>query len=319
MSKNNASGSAIGKIILIGEHSVVYGQPAIAIPFPSAKIQTTIVKSDNETLLDTFSYKGPLIDAPNSLLGLTSVIKEVLKSFDKALTGFNIKIDSTIPSERGMGSSAAVASSTIRALYRFFNRKLDVNALTKLVNFSERIVHGNPSGIDTAIVVNEKSLYYIKGEPLEQFDASIDGYLIVADTGEKGMTKFAVSKVKKFIDDNPHKGTDIINLLGKLTMEARVVIKENNNVALGEIMNKSQNLLNELGVSNDTIDKLVKVSLENKALGSKLTGGGLGGCIITLCANKEDALNISKALLNNGAENTWIMNMRNMEADSRES
>lgn len=319
MSKNYASGSAIGKIILIGEHSVVYGQPAIAIPFPSAKIQTTIVKSDNETLLDTFSYQGPLKDAPSTLLGLTSVIKEVLKSFNKDLNYFDIKIDSTIPSERGMGSSAAVASSTIRALYSFFNRELDVATLTKVVDFSERIVHGNPSGIDTAIVVNEKSLYFIKGEPLEQFDASIDGYLVVADTGEKGMTKFAVSKVKKFIDDNPHKGTDIINLLGKLTMEARVVIKENNNVALGEIMNKSQNLLNELGVSNETIDRLVKVSLDNKALGSKLTGGGLGGCIITLCANKEEALNISKVLLNNGAQNTWIMNMQNMEADSRES
>lgn len=319
MSKNNSSGSAIGKIILIGEHSVVYGQPAIAIPFPSAKIQTTIVKSDNETLLETFSYKGPLLEAPNTLLGLTSVIKEVLKGFNKNLSGFNIKIDSTIPPERGMGSSAAVASSTIRALYSFFNEELDVPTLTKLVNFSEGIVHGNPSGIDTAIVVNEKSLYYIKGEPLEQFNSSIDGYLIVADTGEKGMTKFAVSKVKKFIEANPHKGTDIIDLLGKLAKEARLVIKENNNLALGEIMNKSQNLLSELGVSNEKIEKLVKVSLDNKALGSKLTGGGLGGCIITLCANKEDALNISEALLNNGAENTWIMNMRNMEANSRES
>lgn len=319
MTKDNIKSSALGKIILIGEHSVVYGQPAIAIPFPSAKIQTTISKSDGKSILDTFTYKGLLIDAPKTLLGLTSVIQKVLKSFDKPLCGFNIKIESTIPAERGMGSSAAVAASTVKALYKYFEKELDVNTLTRLVDFSEKIVHGNPSGIDTAIVVNEKPLYFIKGEPLEQFNCNIDGYLIVADTGKKGMTKFAVSKVKKFIEDNPDKGPDIIQSLGKLAIDARVSITENNNVELGNIMNQGQSLLKELGVSNADIDNLVKVSLDNKALGSKLTGGGLGGCVITLSANKEDALNISEALLNSGAQNTWIMNMNNMENDFNES
>lgn len=319
MTKNIAIGSAIGKIILIGEHSVVYGEPAIAIPFPSGKIQTTIYKSDMDTILDCFSYKGTLIDAPENLLGLTSVVKEILNSFNKDLVGFDIKIHSSIPSERGMGSSAAVAASTIRALYNYFEKKLDNNILTRWVNFSEKIVHGNPSGIDTSIVVGEKSLYYIKGEPLEEFNSNLDGYLIVADTGEKGMTKFAVSKVKNFIEENPNKGTEIINLLGNLTIKARISITENKALELGKIMNKAQNLLSEIGVSNSTIEKLVRVSLDNGALGSKLTGGGLGGCVISLCANKEDAINISKSLLNNGANNTWIMNMNSREGDSNES
>lgn len=274
MIKNIAIGSAIGKIILIGEHSVVYGEPAIAIPFPSSRIQTTIFKSDTDTILDCFSYKGSLIDTPENLLGLSSVVKEIVNSFNKSLAGFDIKIHSSIPSERGMGSSAAVAASTIRALYNYFERDLDNNILTRWVNFSEKIVHGNPSGIDTSIVVGEKSLYYIKGEPLEEFNSNLDGYLIVADTGEKGMTKFAVSKVKKFIEENPNKGTEIINLLGKLTIDARTSIIENNALELGKIMNNAQKLLSEIGVSNSTIENLVRVSLDKGGLGSKLTGGG---------------------------------------------
>lgn len=313
MTKNIAIGSTIGKIILIGEHSVVYGEPAIAIPFPSARIQTTIFKSNGDSVLDCFSYRGSLINAPENLLGLSSVVKEILNSFNESLEGFDMKIHSSIPSERGMGSSAAVAASTIRALYNYFERDLDNNILTRWVNFSEKIVHGNPSGIDTSIVVGEKSLYYIKGEPLEEFNSNLDGYLIVADTGEKGMTKFAVSKVKKFIEENPNKGTEIINLLGKLTIDARISITGNNALELGKIMNKAQKLLSEIGVSNTTIENLVRVSLDNGGLGSKLTGGGLGGCIITLCANKEDAISISEALLNKGANNTWIMNMNSRE------
>lgn len=318
MTKNITIASAIGKIILIGEHSVVYGEPAIAIPFPSAKIQTSIFKSDTDTILDCFSYKGSLIDAPEDLLGLSSVVKEILSSFNKSLKDFDIRIESSIPSQRGMGSSAAVAASAVRALYDYFDRDLDDNTLRRLVDFSEKIVHGNPSGIDTAIVVEEKSLYYIKGEPIKEFDWNLDGYLIVADTGQKGMTKFAVSKVKRFIEENSNKGTEIINLLGKLTLEARISIIENKALELGKIMNKAQSLLRQLGVSNSAIENLVRVSLDNGGLGSKLTGGGLGGCIITLCANKEDAIRIEEALLDNGANNTWVMNMNSREDDSNE-
>ncbi len=309
MSLNITSAKAIGKIILIGEHSVVYGQPAIAIPFPSAKIETKISKTNSKIMIDSASYKGELSKAPKSLLGLTSVIKAVLIELNKPLEGLNIEILSTIPSQRGMGSSAAVAAATIRALYKFFEVDLDQKTLSRFTNYSEKIYHGNPSGIDTAIVVEEKPLYYVKGQPLQEFQYSLDGYLIVSDTGEKGQTKFAVSKVKSFIDNNKVQGKQIVEKLGKLSILAKESISNNQVLELATIMNQAQALLRSLGVSNEAIENLVKVSLDNGALASKLTGGGLGGCVITLCANKETAQKVEKALLDNGASETWIMNM----------
>lgn len=309
MSLNITSAKAIGKIILIGEHSVVYGQPAIAIPFPSAKIETKISKTNSKIMIDSASYKGELSKAPKSLLGLTSVIKAVLIELNKPLEGLNIEILSTIPSQRGMGSSAAVAAATIRALYKFFEVDLDQKTLSKFTNYSEKIYHGNSSGIDTAIVVEEKPLYYVKGQPLQEFQYSLDGYLIVSDTGEKGQTKFAVSKVKSFIDNNKVQGKQIVEKLGKLSILAKESISNNQVLELATIMNQAQALLRSLGVSNEAIENLVKVSLDNGALASKLTGGGLGGCVITLCANKETAQKVEKALLDNGASETWIMNM----------
>lgn len=319
MSENMTVATAIGKIILIGEHSVVYKKPAIAVPFNSAKIQTTIKKGRKGITLNSLLYNGPILKAPENIIGLTTVIKKVLKTFSKESVDLQIIVESSIPAERGMGSSAAVVAATVRALYKYFNQELDNKTLTNFVNISEKIVHGNPSGIDTAIVVEEKGLYYIKDLPLEEFEVSLDAHLIVSDTGEKGNTKFAVSKVKEFLDDNELLGIKAIDELKDLTIKAKSNILKNDPVALGLNMNRAQILLTSLGVSNNTIDNLNKVALESGALGSKLTGGGLGGCVITLCASRKQARKISKALLNNGAKNTWIMDMNSNRKDKDES
>lgn len=299
-------GTAIGKVILIGEHSVVYGKPAIAVPFHAAKVKTTIYGRKGPVGIDCFYHKGPLTDAPRVIDGLTQVIKGIVHSFSEELEDFSISIESTIPPERGMGSSAAVAIATIRGLYDFFGRMLTHEELLKWANMSEKIVHGNPSGIDAAVISREKTLFYIKGEPFMPFEFNLNAYLIVGDTGRKGKTKDAVEGVRKYVETNPRKGKYYIEELGRIAMEAKDSIESNDPERLGRLMTEAHIILDRLGVSDDGVNALVSKALDRGALGAKLTGGGKGGCMIALASNKEEADNISKSLLDSGAKNTWI-------------
>lgn len=310
MNKRCGTGSAFGKIILIGEHSVVYYKPALAIPFKGVRLDVEVCYKEGGSTLDCYDYNGLLSEAPDRYLGLVSSIKKVLENLNKDHHNLSIKVNSSIPIERGMGSSAAVTAATTRALFDYFNEDLDDKVLSNFVNESEKIVHGNPSGIDTAIVVSNTPLYFIKGEEGVLESYNLDAYLIVADTGILGNTKVAVSKVKDFIDNNPDRGNFVLEELEQLVNKSRKYLQNNELNNLADALNKAQAYLNELGVSSKENTKLVETALNEGALASKLTGGGLGGCIIALSRTEEDAKRISSALEVQGAKKTWIMNMR---------
>lgn len=306
MESRRAIKTAIGKIILIGEHAVVYGEPSIAIPFPGVSIKTTICETIGPVILECYYYRGRLSDSPKAVLGLKKVIEGVTESFNEKLENFSIHIASTIPPARGMGSSAAVAISTIRALYEFFNRTLTENELLKWAHESEKVVHGSPSGIDAAVVGGERPLYYRKGMPFVSFKINLDAYLVVGDTGREGQTREAVEGVRQFIESKPDEGMELIKELGNLTRLARKSIEDKDAEKLGKAMFKAHIILDKLGVSNDKLNFLVSKALDCGALGAKLTGGGRGGCMIALADDRKKANYISQCLLSSGAKNTWI-------------
>lgn len=299
-------GTATGKIILMGEHSVVYGEPAIAMPFLATNIQVKITPSTHHSI-DSVYFSGALTDVPDSLKNIEKLILTLQEKFQQT-TGVHLEITSNIPSERGMGSSAAAAVAITRSYFNYQKTTLSDNELLELVNFSEKIAHGNPSGIDAAATSGPNPLYFIKGQELQSFPMNVDAYLVVADTGIKGRTRGAVADVAKMYQEKAGV-PEIIQTLGTYTKNAKQAIIDNRPLELGSLMTKAHRGLKALGVSNDALDLLTDTAIANNALGAKLTGGGRGGCLIALAQDMETAKKIAAAQEAAGAKTTWIQGL----------
>ncbi len=300
-------GYATGKIILMGEHSVIYGKPAIALPFQQVKIMAEISPNE-QMLLNCSYYSGMLSSVPDQLKNIRKLVEKLLVFLHKTDHKFQITIKSTIPSERGMGSSAATAVALVRAFFDYFSyTPSSSEELLNLVSFSEKIAHCNPSGIDAAATSSVHPLYFMKEQPIQPIELKLtNAYLIVADTGIKGQTREAVKAVACLFDSKKQATMKKFQILGELTEQAKQAMTKNQASLLGKIMNQAQEVLKTLGVSNKPIDNLIEIAHNNGATGAKLTGSGRGGCVITLSNNEQTAEQIAKALLNAGAKKTWI-------------
>lgn len=304
-------GESNAKIILLGEHSVVYNQPSIAIPFPAAKVSTVVKETSDQTVISCEFYQGLLEDMPELLESLKETIRVTLKQLNKENHPLDIRIESQIPAERGMGSSAAVSVATTRALFDFFNTVLTQENLLSIVDISEKIAHGNPSGLDALMTSSSSPYYYTKGQPFEALKLNLDAFLVVGDTGKTGQTKEAVTSISKKLTKTDSVNTKKrIDQLGELAKKGRYFLENNEATKLGLTMSNVHQLLSELGVSSPELNQLVETAEKNGAIGAKLTGGGRGGCMIALTHDRIGAEKIAQALTDNGAKTTWVYDMR---------
>lgn len=288
-------GKSHGKIILIGEHSVVYGYPAIAIPLQKIEIECIV-----EEAKSSFFY--------NNTNTLSVAIFTALKYLKKENAKIKYKITSQIPQKRGMGSSAAVSIAAIRAVFDYFGKNLESELLEKLVHTAEIVAHNTPSGLDAKTCLSDKAIKFIKNKGFSYIDLNLDAYLVIADTGIYGNTGDAVQNVK-----NLGSKADIpLKKLGELTDEMTKILTENNESKkekldnIGKIMTKANTELEKLNITIEKTELFVKTAIENGANGAKISGGGLGGCVIALAENLEIAKKIKNSLTKCGAENIWI-------------
>ena len=273
----------------MGEHSVVYGYPAIAIPLQGIEVECRIYPADEKIHFDYYDTLSTAVYAALEYLNHT----DVAVSYD---------IRSEIPQKRGMGSSAAISIAAIRAVFDYFEQSIDMETLEILVNKAEIIAHSNPSGLDAKTCLSDKAITFIRNIGFSTLDLDLDAYLVIAVTGIYGNTRETVEKVAQAEEANlPH-----LAALGDLTEMVQKAIQAKTISEIGPLMTKAHSHLQAIGVSIDKADQLVQISLENGALGAKMSGGGLGGCIIALAQTKAQAEKISKALTEGGAVQTWI-------------
>lgn len=299
-------GKSTGKIILIGEHAVVYGQPAIAMPFSAVEI-TAQVRAQGEALTVSCDfYKGLVHKMPKIWESLKHAIRFSLYRIGAPTDpAIHIDIQSIIPAERGMGSSAAVAVAVARALFSYYEKPLTDSELWDIVQSSEKIAHGNPSGIDAATTSGKSPIFFTKGAPIETLHLQIKAYLVVGDTGVTGNTLEAIKDVADLLAKKPE-AIQLVEELGSLARQAKEDLATDQAELLGSKMNQAHLLLQELGVSDSSLDKFVSLAQQAGALGAKLTGGGRGGCMIALTRTQADAQTIAQALTAAGAQQTWI-------------
>ena len=290
------TGAAPGKVILFGEHAVVYGQPAIAVPVqqvqarvlvrplfnaPSGRIRILAPDVGLEADLGELDENQPLAAA------VRLTLREMGVEYPLAVT---IRVTSTIPVAAGLGSGAAVSVALARALSSFMGHPLADEQVSAVAFEVEKIHHGTPSGIDNTVVTYAQPVYYLKDKPIETFRVGTPFTLLIADTGIPSPTRAAVGDVRTAREAEPAKYEALFAEIGAVSAAARGCLERGELAQLGELMNTNHSLLRQIGVSSPELDALVAAAREAGALGAKLSGGGRGGNMIALPGEDADAL-----------------------------
>ncbi|HKY54049.1 MAG TPA: mevalonate kinase [Anaerolineales bacterium] len=330
---SRSTSSAPGKIILFGEHAVVYGRPALAIPVTQVHADVEVLDSERPGIwinapnvnlhaeLNTLPSDHPIASVIHNFLFLSRLSPSPRGRGARGEGKFpnlNMKITSTIPVASGLGSGAAVTVALTRALSTHLHHPMTEEEVNAFAYEIEKLYHGTPSGIDNTVVTYSKPVYFVK-----QFPSSLGGgvrgegdkgkietlkvnkpfTIVIGDTGIPAPTKESVADVRKLWEADKAKWEVIFDQIGEIAKQARHTIESGSWKLLGDLMNENHSLLQEMTVSSPELNQLVSTARNAGALGAKLSGGGRGGNMIALVENNKSQ-SIADALLSAGAKRT---------------
>jgi mevalonate kinase len=309
------SATAPGKIILFGEHAVVYGRPAIAAPVFQVRARAVVSAQPRgqpgevRILAPDIQLDCALKDLPRQH-PLSAAIWGVAGALGISnLPACTIRISATIPLAAGLGSGAAVSVALIRALAAFCGHPLEDAQVSALAYEVEKIHHGTPSGIDNTVITYAKPVYFTRGQPIELFHAAQPFTIVIGDTGISSPTAVAVGDLRQAWTADPSRYEALFDAVGEIARQARAGMEAGEPGALGPLMDRNQALLQQMGVSSPELDRLAEAARGAGALGAKLSGGGRGGNMIALVT--PDAVpNVVAALESAGAVRTIVTTVK---------
>jgi len=287
--------SAPGKIILFGEHFVVYGGKAIlcainkritvtAETIPENKIS---IKSSIGNLV--LAPKRPLTEVDIQLRPFYYLADKMIQKYDEK-SGMEITIDSEIPVGVGLGSSSACCVAGAAAISGVFTEKSKEEILQIAIE-AEKTLFPNTSGADCTVCTFGGIMKYDKQSGHSKIDSEPRFHLVIANSKIEHSTKEVVSTVNQFKEKNEERFSKICNEENNLIDDVLVCLKKNDLKGIGIDIIKNQEYLELIGVSNEKLRSMIK--LANKfSFGAKITGAGVGGCIFALTdkTNMEDTI-----------------------------
>ena len=279
--------SAPGKVILFGEHFVVYGVKAILCSI-NKRVTVTAEKISDKKI-------GNLILEPNkSISEINSPLKpfyylgnKVIKNQD---TGIQIKIDSEIPLGVGLGSSSACCVAGAAAIFKLFG-DISKEEILELAIEAERTIFENTSGADCTVCVYGGIMEYGKKQGFKKIEDEPNFQLVIANSNIEHSTESMVSEVKAFTIKNKEEFSKLLNQELELVEDVLKLLKENNTIELGEKINQNQEYLETIGISNNQLREMIEIG-QKTSFGAKITGSGGGGCIFAITdeSNLKDTL-----------------------------
>lgn len=260
-------GHGFGKLILCGEHAVVYGHPALAVAVnQGATVRLRAVEGPTHVV-------SPSIDDPRLLEAVISIVGE---------SGWAVTIESDLPIGKGMGSSAAIAVALVRAFAHSQGKSLSLDEVYAKAYAAEAAFHGTPSGLDHAVASRGGMLWFERGPPTVMRSAPVPPFpLVVIDSGSAGNTKDMVNGVlsrRPAVDP-------ILAAIGDLVPKVHAALLDP--ASLGPLLLENHGLLQDLGVSTPVLDQIVDLAMAHGAYGAKMAGAGGGGVVLAVTPTPE--------------------------------
>jgi mevalonate kinase len=276
------SGKAFGKVILLGEHAVVYGEPALA----SALAAGCVVEVKDSPGMPHLLLDTQVLDVRDAENGVCKAVR-IAQEAAGLQNALDVTIRFDVPVGAGLGSSAAMSVALPRAMFARAAKTLSDATLKDLSHQIERVFHGNPSGLDALLAMSGETGLFTKKGGLVPMSPKEPVRLIIADTGVPRSTQTQVSNVAARRERLGKPIEKTIEAIGEIARQGADALQKGDLARLGELMNANQGLLSAVSVSCGEIEHLVHVARAAGAIGAKLTGAGGGGCVIALAPGKE--------------------------------
>jgi len=284
--KDSMPGTAAGKIILLGEHAVVYGKHALALPIVDA-VSAGVTKSGGRAVISIPGWGiSEVIGASDS--GVTATVSLILAKLEIEESCFSIRLQSTLPRAMGLGSSAAFAVAIVRAFDAELKLGLDDVGINEIAFECEKLAHGTPSGIDNTIATYGEPMMFCNADSRQVERLTLDELppIVIACSHTPGLTKEQVARVRARRDRHREHFDALFDEIDALSLAGADALTKSDYQDLGELMNICQGLLNAIGVSTAELEGMVNIARAAGAVGAKLTGAGGGGSIVALCPNR---------------------------------